>query len=60
MILYGPQGDFLVGSPIPLGTREGQHIPNERRLQRPPIAMAEAQHNVVTHHPSAQLRSLVY
>ena len=58
MVLYDPEGNFLVGSPIPLGTREGRHIPNERRLQRPPAAMMVARDLVVSNHASARMRSL--
>ena len=58
MTLYDAHGNFIVGPVLPLATRKGQHIPNERRLQRPPASMIAARDIVLTHHPSARVRSL--
>ena len=58
MTLYDPHGNFIVGTVIPLATRKGEPIPNERRLQRPPASMIAAREIVLTHHPSARVRSL--
>lgn len=58
MVLYGAQGDFIVGPVLPLATRKGRAIPNQQRMQRPPASMIAARDIVLTHHPSARLRSM--
>lgn len=58
MELYDERGNFLVGGQLPLATRRGRQIPNDRRMERPPVAMREAKDLVLATHPSATLRSL--
>ena len=58
MILYDPQGNFIVGPTIPLGTKKGREIPNEQAMQRSPVQMEAARDIIVTHHSSANVRSL--
>lgn len=58
MELYGERGNFLIGGQIPLATRKGRTIPNERRMERHPSAMQAARNIVLQSHPSARPRSL--
>lgn len=58
MILYNAHGDYIVGPPIPLGTRAGREIPNEQRLQKSPTRMAAARDIFLKGHPSRRVRSL--
>jgi hypothetical protein len=58
MTLYNARGDYLVGAVLPLATRQKRDILNERRMERPPVAMQAARNMVLREHPSATLRSL--
>ena len=58
MVLFGEQDNYLLGAGIELSTRENTCIPNERRHQRPPVAMQAALKLLQGNHPSAKVRSL--
>lgn len=58
MVLYNPSGGYLAGAEIPLATRTGRRIPNERRMQRVPSAMLAARDFVLASHRTARMRSL--
>lgn len=49
---------YLLGAGIPLGTRKGTQIENERRSQRAPESMEAARKFVVENHGTAKMRSL--
>ena len=53
MTLFSKQGNYLLGAGIELSTRTNTSIPNERRRQRPPVAMQAALKFVKQGHPSA-------
>lgn len=58
MVLYDEKGNFLVGGQLPLATRKSRQIPNDRRMERAPVAMQVARDMVLRAHASATLRSL--
>lgn len=58
MTLVNEQGNYLLGAEIRLSTRKNTCIPNERRPQKPPVAMKEAKKLVLDAHRSARVRSL--
>ncbi len=58
MTMFSEQGNYLLGAGIQLSTGEDTYIPNERRPQRPPVAMQAALDFVLEGHPSAKMRSL--
>jgi hypothetical protein len=58
MVLYDEEGNFLVGGQLPLATRKGQTIPNDRRMERHPAAMQAARDMFLKAHPTLRVRSL--
>lgn len=58
MTLYDVQGNYLIGAEIPLSTRKGNLIPNERRMPWPQWRLQNAQTNVLQYHPNVRTRSL--
>ena len=42
MVLYDERGNFLVGGQLPLATRKGRQIPNDRRMEQPPARLRAA------------------
>ena len=58
MVLISSRGDYLIGEQLPLATKVGRQIRNERRSERVPAALEAARRMVLTHHPTARLRSL--
>lgn len=58
MVLYDERGNFLVGGQLPLATRKGRTIPNDRRPEQPPARLRAARELVSRSHPNARLRSL--
>ena len=58
MVLYDERGNFLVGGQLPLATRLGQTIPNDRRMEHHPARLQAARTIVLQSHPSARTRSL--
>ena len=58
MTLYDERGYYLVGGQLPLATREGRQIPNDRRPQVRPEIMRAARDIVVGSHPTVRARSL--
>ena len=58
MTLYDVKGNFLVGGQLPLATRSGRQIPNDRRPEIHPDIMGAAREIVLSEHDSARVRSL--
>lgn len=58
MTLYDVHGNYLVGGQLPLATRKGRQIPNDRRAEQHPERLRVAKEMWETAHPSAQARSL--
>ena len=58
MVLYDERGNFLVGGQLPLATRKGRQIPNDRRMERNPAAMQAARNLWLGRHTAATMRSL--
>lgn len=58
MTLVNEQGNYLLGAGIRLATRENTCIPNERRRQKPPVAMKAAMKLALDGHSSVVMRSL--
>jgi hypothetical protein len=58
MVLFDPEGRYLIGGELQLQTKKGNQIPNERRPERHPESMQVAHEIVKTHHTTAKCRSL--
>jgi hypothetical protein len=58
MTLYDSRGDYLAGAELPLATRQGQKIPNERRMELLPATLRFAREKNRRENPAARLRSL--
>lgn len=58
MILLDSQGEYLLGASLPLATKKGTQIPNERRREHAPIRLQAAKDTVIQNHPFARMRSL--
>lgn len=58
MTLLNSRGEYLLGAELPLATKRGTRIPNERRREHAPIRLQAAKDIVLRSHPVAQMRSL--
>lgn len=58
MTLFNARGDYLVGAELPLATRQGRTIPNERRMELPPGTLRFAREKYERDKPAARLRTL--
>jgi len=58
MVLYDERGNYLVGGQLPLTTRKGRQIPNDRRPEQHPERLRAAKEIVLGHHHTARPRSL--
>lgn len=58
MTLYDERGNYLVGGQLPLATRKGRQIPNDRRVEQHPDRLRAAKEIVLRNHLSARVRSL--
>lgn len=57
MVLYDERGNFLVGGQLPLATRKGRQIPNDRRMEQPPARLRAAK-EMFERRPTVRARSL--
>ena len=58
MTILHSSGEYLFDTGLSLATKEGTDIPNERRMELPPVRMQAARDLVLSKHPLAELRSL--
>ena len=59
MVLYNSVGEYLLGAELPLATKAGTQIPNERKkLDPPPVSLASRADSILRAHPTAKIRSL--
>jgi hypothetical protein len=58
MVLYGVRGNYLAGGELPLATRKGRQIPNDRRPESAPERLKAAKEIVTRSHLTAKNRSL--
>lgn len=57
MVLYDERGNFLIGGQLLLATRQGNQIPNERRMEQAPETL-RAVKELYERRPTVRARSL--
>lgn len=58
MVLYDEMGNYLIGGQLPLSTRKGRQIPNDRRAERHPASLRAAKEMFEGNHSTVRARSL--